>query len=506
MAVVARPGDPTGQPRRPDASAGRDATRWLLGAIIALGVLVRFTTLNEQSFWYDESATWAIVAHGLAHVFSTVPQTESTPPLYYVLLWLWSRVFGTGEVGLRSFSALCSTLTIPVMWMIGRRLLSERAGLIAALLTAVNPFLFWYAQEARVYSLLLLLSAITVLTLVHVLEAPSRGRVLLWGLSAGLALAAHYYAAVLIASEAAWLGWSLYRRRRLTVERAMLGLAPSIIVGAALIPLLVEQNNGRANYIATQEGSLPHRVAQLAKEDIIGQGQPAKVLLTVLGCGLVAIALWLLVRRSRRSERAAGVMLATVGVGGVLVAVVVAAVGTDYFDTRNLIATWPALGLLVAGGLGAARARRIAGWVTAGLVVLSLICVWNIIANPAYQRPNWRDAARALGPADGPRAIVSDVNSRTELGPYLSDLHVFPVAGGRVREIDIVWLQRATQWGPIAPIAPMPLAGFPSVTVTRTSTYVIVRYRAATPQLTSRASLDRIYPIPVSEAALLQDG
>ena len=57
-----------------------------------------------------------------------IPDSESTPPLYYVLAWLWTHVFGTGEVGLRSLSALLGTATIVVVWALGRRLGGDRAG------------------------------------------------------------------------------------------------------------------------------------------------------------------------------------------------------------------------------------------------------------------------------------------------------------------------------------------------------------------------------------------
>ena len=154
---------------------------WLLAGIVIVGAAIRFSTLDQQSFWLDEATTWGIVSHGLGHVLSTVPKTESTPPLYYVLVWLWAQVFGTGEVGLRSFSALCGTLTIPVMWAVGRRLASERIGLVAALVTAVNPLLFWYSQEARTYALLVLLSALSLLAFLRALEQPSRGRLVCLG-------------------------------------------------------------------------------------------------------------------------------------------------------------------------------------------------------------------------------------------------------------------------------------------------------------------------------------
>jgi len=500
----------TGSPDTPVRSRGLSgatespATWWALGAIVVLGILVRFTTLDQQSFWYDEATTWGIVSHGLGHVLSTVPRTESTPPLYYVALWVWDRVFGTGEVGLRSFSALCSTLTIPVMFLIGRRLVSDRVGLLAALLTAVNPFLFWYAQEARSYSLLLLLSAVSLLAFVDALETLSRRRLLLWGLASALAIAAHYYAAVLIVAEAAWLAVALARADRLTFRDAALGLAPVVIVGGALLPLAIHQNDGRAGYIATSEGSLPYRVAQLAKEDVIGAGQPDKALLTVLGLALVAVALVMLVRTSDRAARQAGWTMLAVGGGGVLIAIVVAAVGTDYFDTRNLIATWPALGILVACGLGAGSWPRVGMLATAGVVVLSLVCVWNIVSNVLYQRPDWRGAARVIGTSSVPRAIVADIQSQIPLAPYLAGLHVYPAAGVAVREVDVIWVQRKYQWGPLGPISPGTLPGFALVGVRRTQGYVVERYLAPAPHLESPATLNALYPLAPRALSLVQ--
>ena len=336
----------------------RERSLWLLAGIVIVGAAIRFSTLDQQSFWLDEAATWGIVSHGLGHVLSTVPKTESTPPLYYVLVWLWAQVFGTGEVGLRSFSALCGTLTIPVMWALGRRLASERVGLFAALLTAVNPLLFWYSQEARTYALLVLLSALSLLAFLRALDQPSRGRLAAWGAICALALLAHYFAAFVVAGEAVWLLVALHRRGSLSQARAAFALAPIAVIGAALVPLAIRQNDGRASFISTASGSLPYRFGQLFKQDVLGYGQPLKVLLLAIGFVLVALAVGLLATRIGHDERPGALLAVGIGAGGVVLAFVVAAVVTDYFDTRNLLATWPALALVVAVGFGASRAGR----------------------------------------------------------------------------------------------------------------------------------------------------
>ena len=113
-----------------------------------------------QSYHHDEVITAARVIPGsFAHMLHEVKGSESNPPLYYVLAWAWAKAFGTGEVGLRSLSALFGAATVPVAYLIGRELASRRAGLIAAALVAVNPMLIWYSQEARSYAVLVFFGA-----------------------------------------------------------------------------------------------------------------------------------------------------------------------------------------------------------------------------------------------------------------------------------------------------------------------------------------------------------
>jgi mannosyltransferase len=490
------------QPRGRARGASRDASDYVpLAAMIALGALIRFATLNQQSFWFDEATTYGIVSHGLGHVLSTVPKSESTPPLYYLLVWVWSRVFGTGEVGLRSFSALCGTLTIPIMWAAGRRLLSARAGLIAGLLTAVNPLLFWYSQEARSYALLVLLCAASMLLLAAALERPSARRLAAWSAVSALALLTHYFAFFLVVPECLWLLVALHRRARLSRGGALAALGPVLVAGLALTPLAVHQADGRASFI-TESGSLPFRVGQLVKQDIIGDGQPEKALLTAIGCALVLAALALLALRADHDEHERALLPLAIGAGAVLLAVLVAATVSDYFDSRNMLATWPAPALVVAGGLGARRAGRAGVAVTAGLAVLGLVCVFNVVTNSRFQRDNWRGATQALGPATASRAIVSSAEAPVPLQVYLSRLTGYPANGAALSEVDVVWLGRRGYGDPLEPITPVALPGF-TETVTRTSSYAVVRYRSPKPRSESPGALARLYPTQL-ESTLLQ--
>ena len=122
---------------------------------------LRFATLDVQSFWHDEVFTVRLMHKSFFGMLAGIRRTESTPPLYYVLAWLWTRVFGTGEVGLRSLSAVFGVATVPAAFAAGRELVSRRAGIVAAALAAASPYLVWYSQEGRSYALYALLATLS---------------------------------------------------------------------------------------------------------------------------------------------------------------------------------------------------------------------------------------------------------------------------------------------------------------------------------------------------------
>ena len=155
-----------------------------------LAVLLRFPTVDSQSYWADEFLTVTLLKLRLAEMLGAIQTNEGMPPLYYVLAWLWTKPFGTAEAGLRSLSALFGTATVPVAYMAARDLArSQRAGLVTAALVAVNPLLVWYSQEARSYALLVLLTALSFWFFVRALESARPAALAGWTFSSALALA-----------------------------------------------------------------------------------------------------------------------------------------------------------------------------------------------------------------------------------------------------------------------------------------------------------------------------
>ena len=87
----------------------------VVALLTAVALALRFATLDARGFWIDEAITINLIEGGLGDVVDRLNRyTLDQPPLYYLLAWGWAKVFGTGEIGLRSLPAVCGALTVPV--------------------------------------------------------------------------------------------------------------------------------------------------------------------------------------------------------------------------------------------------------------------------------------------------------------------------------------------------------------------------------------------------------
>ncbi len=129
--------------------------------ILLVATGLRFYRLDAQSFWNDEGNTARLVERPVALIIEGAAG-DIHPPGYYLLLHVWRAFTGDSEFALRAFSALCGVLTVAVTAAVGQRVGGRRTALGAALLVAVHPLAIYYSQEARMYALLGLASALTL--------------------------------------------------------------------------------------------------------------------------------------------------------------------------------------------------------------------------------------------------------------------------------------------------------------------------------------------------------
>ncbi len=143
---------------------------------------------------------------GPARVVRAIALSDTSPPLYYLLLWGWTRLVGTGDAALRLLSAAASLVALVLVMEVARRAAGRGAGLLAGLLFAFWPTGVFYSTEGRMYALQFLWTAAT-LVLAQRLHA--RGArplfVALYGVVGGLGLLTHYFFAPVYAAISAGL-------------------------------------------------------------------------------------------------------------------------------------------------------------------------------------------------------------------------------------------------------------------------------------------------------------
>jgi mannosyltransferase len=425
-----------------EAARARSRAFWIVAGLTLGAAVLRFATLGVQAYHHDEIVTASrILRGGFGHAMDAVGFSESAPPLYYALAWVWTQATGTGEFGLRSLSALAGVATVPVAYLIATELRDRRAGLMAAALVAVNPMLLWYSQEARAYALLVLLCAVSLLYCVRALGSGSRRDFVLWGVASGLALATHYFAIFPIAAEAIWL---LRRRGRESAP----GLGVVALFGLALAPLVIHQMSYKhAEWIGNF--TLGHRLWETAATFASGEtsdiiARPERPVLALLPLVLGVAALALVGLRGRRGERRAAALPLSLAAAAIGIPLLLALLspGKDFVLARNLIPALAPLLIAAAIGLTLPAARRVGNAIAAVLLAYSLaFCVWASFS-PDLQRPDWDTVAAAIGEPQAPRATVTWVLGEAPLRYYLSSgaIQVTPADGydWLVHEVDFV--------------------------------------------------------------------
>jgi uncharacterized membrane protein len=375
----------------------------VIGVLVVIAAALRFATLTHQSLWFDEAQAVHEMRLSLGAMLRTWSANEPNPPLYFVVAWLWTHVFGTGAAGLRSLSAVLGTATVPLVYLAARELVSKRASLFAAGLITLSPFMIWYSQEAREYGLLAALSAASLIFFARLWRAPGARRDLIWWtVFSALALLTQYFAIFLVGAQALLL---LYRKRDPAILVALVALA---LVEATLIPHLVAHQSHPAGWIDNFRLSV--RIRQVP---VAFGFSPQYQSQTALNFGLLAAAALagamialLLVGADGRELRGAA-LAAGLAAFVLLVPLVLALVGHDYYEPRALIPAMIPLAVAV-GAACAASGARVPGAVLALLLgALFVYAAVKITTDHRYQRANWSGVAAALGPAQGTRAIAA---------------------------------------------------------------------------------------------------
>jgi len=365
----------------------------LLAAIVLLAFTRGVWALGAKSLWWDESLSLYRAQSNAGSILSgTIILTDNVatqvtvddhPPLYFLLLAVSVRLFGTSEFALRYLSLACMVLTVGLLYISGRRLVGRGAGLAAAFLGAVSPMYLWYGQEARPYALVTFLGLLSFYCFVRAfvgLAGVPEHRIGKGTWAAGYVLGSvcmvltHYLSILLILFEMAVLGIQLIRIRKrrwlflASILAVLLGI--SLAVGYALLRLPggIDSVQGRAGV-----QFVPLRMLTRDLLNSFSLGLSVDVgdwyvwLADLLFLGFVVLGLLRLVLsgKERGGKLSAGLLAGYLAVPIALIHLF-SYIQPAYMTSRHLMLVTPAFYLLLASGLSWMRGRlglvSIAGW------------------------------------------------------------------------------------------------------------------------------------------------
>lgn len=426
----------------------------VVAVVVALAVAVVLRFASGSELWLDEALSVHIAELPLGQIAEAL-RHDGSPPLYYVLLHGWMALFGDSNFAVRALSGAFAVASLPLMWLAGRRLGGNRTAWAALLILASSPFALHQATQARMYSLLVMLSLLGFLALTRVLQQPTVVATAGLAVVSGLLALTHYWAFYLIAATLIAVSMRALLCRAEARRHALLAIAAVGAGGVLFLPWLRSfvfqlRYTGTPWGSGAQWGDVFESLAEFAG----GRNESGRALLLLM-LGLAALGLlgrgidgrWVeLDLRTRPAGR--GVALVTIttlvlaiGAGMVF--------GSAYAARYTAVALVPFL-LLVALGVSVLASPPVRYGVMSVAVVLGLI--GGSMVN-AEERTQAGVIAQAIDAKAGAGDIVAYCPD--QIGPAVTRLVTADVrqvtfpSGGAPKRVDWVnYAQRQSASNP----------------------------------------------------------
>ena len=414
-------------------------------AVVTAGAWLRLTGLGRQSLWFDEVDVVVRAQRSFDQVLRTFVAAGENGPLYNVMLAIWVRMAGISEVAVRLPSAVAGVATIPLLYLLARRVAGSRVGLLAAGLLTISPYHIWYSQEAKMYTIVVLLSVLSTLFLA---EALIRNRAVWWIVYVVMTSLMFYTHVATVLVFVAQSGYVILTRTRWRGrERGWLLAAAALTLPYVPIALWAIKVIGGGVATWQPDVSLWDAVRILGVKLAVNRSTPGIERGGAILYGLLAGGGILTLRWQRRPARwwlllSALVVVPIAGLWAV-------SLRQSVFSDRYAIVALPAYLILVAGSVGALIAGRRA-W-PLGLLSLTLLLAFawapirDVDRTHAAVKEDWRsayaDIARRAEPGDAiivhPGYLITTLDYYAQREPSLRQ---YPVA--TIPTFKVKWLTR----------------------------------------------------------------
>lgn len=222
----------------------------ILALILIVGLFLRVHKLGDESFWIDETATVYTTQQNTRDIIDDIYTTTihapeyfesgGTPPFYFLVANYWTKIVGLSEAKLRFLSVIFGIISIYFIFLIGKMIFDYRVGLVSAFILSINYLHINYSQEARTYSLVILLTLLTVYFLLNALKQKKASYWIAYVLSGTLLIYTHYFGVFVLIFEYLFLliFWKEYRKSLKSIILSGIGI---FILYAPWMPVLLRQ-------------------------------------------------------------------------------------------------------------------------------------------------------------------------------------------------------------------------------------------------------------------------
>lgn len=391
------------------------AEAWAVAALTALAFGLRWACIHQSLFGDELILYFDVHGRSLGQVISVVHDTEKTPPLYFLLGWLFAR--GSSAAVLVAVPTLIASVTaVPVIYLLGARTVGRRAAFVGAAWFAISPFEVFYGTEARAYALVTMLVVVSTLSLLLALEHRRFKWWALYVVAATAAVYSHYIGALVLVPQAAWALW----RHRESAREQLLSHALVVLLWLPWLPSFLVQYHHSADEAKRLSLSAPLTGSTLtqvplkallgfpfaALRDLPGR-LPIAALAVVFAASLLILSYEVRNRRMTvRPSLSTGTGLVTLLAVFPFVCLVVysSRPNVSFWLPRNLSVAVP-YALLLFGWLLTRPRGRLA--IVLPLLALGILGVGTVKGlSPTYQRPDTRAAAQFLDAHAPPAAPV----------------------------------------------------------------------------------------------------
>jgi len=384
----------------PSALTSTPAIVALVALLLVVSLYIRTRALGA-SLWMDEGLSIGISSQPFFDIPGVLKQ-DGAPPLYYLMLHVWMELFGNDPSATQGLSVAISLIAVPGGLWAGWTLFNRRAGLICAALAAFNPFLTTYAQETRMYSLMVVLSLLTCAAFVHVYVFRNRRYLPLFAVLLAAILYTHSWgifvtAGILVSLLPPFLATD---DRRAFFKDVLIGFTGALVLFLPWVPTLLYQTaHTGAPWLNSPRFGAPVQISK----SLLGGGTVTVALILAAGSGLAAV---LAARGGATADgetvqprdRTAVYTLICIGVATLAIAWLFSQV-TPAWTTRYLgVALGP---LFLLSALGLSKAGKL------GLVALVIVLgIWSV---PKTTNLENKSNVSDLGAQANPRLKKGDV-------------------------------------------------------------------------------------------------